>query len=1133
MRHLLLTVLSVWFSLQVHSQESLIYNVGSDLSTGTSVQVNETTDGTSIDVQVGSFETMNFGENAGVRIRMIDGITYMDKGTPDIQYLSVSIAIPNTGKTQPVINTAEYTDYSSFEVAPTSGDPGLFPNTAQVSYNNNIYSANSFFPQEIVKANDPYIFAGTRGQVLYISPVQYNPVTKVLRVYTHINVTLTTTSEPGVNELVSFSPAAGILDVISSSNFLNSKGKENRYMAVEEQGNMLVIAHPAFIESMKPFVEWKNQKGISCEIVDVTTIGNADQIKKYVSDYYYNKGLTYLLLAGDDKYVPTNTAEKGASDNMYAYLSGDDHYPEILVGRFPCETAAQCDIMVKRTVEYEKNPAGGESYNNFLGIGSASGPGDDNEFDYQHIQNIASVLKNNVFSGITEMYDGSRGGADKDGNPTASMVTNAINDGQGCIMYIGHGSVNSWLTSGYSVSDVKKLTNTTHPFIWSAGCDNGGFVGTTSFAEFLMRAENEGKPTGAIATLMSSANQSWFPPMEAQDEITQIISGQKSNNQSSTFGGISISGCMRMNDKYGNSGFTVTDNWILFGDPSVELRTNIAKEIRAEHQTVIGDDATDLTISGLDSNMMVAISVNGKLIAVSRTQNGTTSVSLPSLKGIERLLVTITGKNYKAYNQEIEVTSSPAIAINPFPANHNNKIKTTTNFNWNLKPGVAPRSFVFCIRPAGSANWNMYTTNSAQELSIPELEHLTTYEWKVISNTDASNAESNVFTFTTIDRPDEDFEQEGFPRNNWVNSQEWYVDNSESFEGSFSLHSGSTVSREYSSLFYECETTTCDYISFEVKVNAISQGAKLGFYLDNFLVAEWNYTIGWTNMYYEVEPGTHTFEWRFVGGDSINNQSAAWLDNIYLPINAAVVFGKTSQQTCAVQSIELEATVENHASLLWNTSGTGYFDDPERIDATYFPSEQDLLSDKIELSISVNSNNICANETYAYEIMITELPELPTISDTTLYAGESFTITGSELYERMYTYYGSDTTESSIELDASKLVAGENTITVVGENTMGCTVTKQFSINVIPTARPTAALTVYPNPSADQITIINPDAGMSGVISIYSMDGQLIEQHNTEGFSTNTLKVSHLNPGMYIVRSENNGKAITGKFVKI
>lgn len=1138
MRQLLLIFWSLFLAAQATSQENAVYTLQEN--TSTSIVVDNQVDGITIDLSLGSFSenTVLVDGNPFSQILVEDGISIMEKGLPDIQYISASIAIPFTGKTAFEIRSGDYVEFPNFNIAPSAGDPGIYTDRTQpLTFNNDIYSTNSFFPANIVLSNDPYIFGGSRGQAFHFYPIQYNPVTKVLRVYTRISINIQTINEAGINELTVFSPViSSIFNSISSAHYDNTLQENTlRYTALEEKGNMLVISHPDFMESMKPFVEWKNQKGINCEIVDVTAIGSLEQIRKYVSDYYYTKGLTYLLLVGDAEFVPTNQAARGASDNMYGYIAGDDHYPEILVGRFSCQTAQECDLMVKRTVNYEKNPAASDSYSNFLGIGSDEGPGDDGELDFQHLRNITDKIGGNPFRGITELFDGSQGGNDRDGNPTDDMVSEVINNGTGAIMYIGHGSQNSWVTSGFNVTDAKNLINKeVQPFVWAAGCDNGNFNGSSCLAEFMIRAEEAGQPTGVLATLMSSATQTWYPPMEAQDEIGRILSIQKTHNNALSFGGLSLSGCMKMNDKYGFGAYKVTDTWILFGDPSVEIRTDKPVKVEPVHETIIGYDAASLTIENIQPGVYIAVSAEGKLLSVVCSEGNAAVLILPSLKGLDKVLITVTGRNLIPYIGEIQVTNEPSVAINPNPGNHNNKVPTSTAFNWSLSTGVTPDSYTFCIRETGSTTWDLYSIKSASELALKELEYLTAYDWKVISHTADAVTESRIFSFTTIEQPDEDFEQSGFPRNNWVNGHDWYVDNSEAYEGSFSLHSGSTESREFSSLFYECETVTCDYISFQIKLNAIEEGAGLIFLMDDFQVASWTYTMGWANITYQVEPGNHVFEWRFTAGNQSGSQSAAWLDNIYLPTNEAVVFEKTSQENCPVGSIQLEAMIANHASLSWKTNGTGYFDDPTRIDAIYYPSEDDLLNENISLELEVTANSTCAAQLYPYDIQLAELPEITGANDTTLYLNESFTVPGNNDFASMYILYNNDTIPSSPVLDPDKLSKGENIITVVAESDFGCRTTKEFRINVIGSVRPqNSSLTVYPNPTADFISIYNPDSSGPSIISIYTTDGMMIEQHLFEGNESNRIQVNHLNNGLYIVRSESDGKSVTGKFLKM
>ena len=79
------------------------------------------------------------------------------------------------------------------------------------------------------------------------------------------------------------------------------------------------------------------------------------------------------------------------------------------------------------------------------------------------------------------------------------------------------------------------------PAILSVACINGQFNGYTCFAEAWLRATHNGEPSGAIATYMSSINQSWNPPMDAQDESIDLLVAEAKT----TFGGICYNGsCM-------------------------------------------------------------------------------------------------------------------------------------------------------------------------------------------------------------------------------------------------------------------------------------------------------------------------------------------------------------------------------------------------------------------------------------------------------------------------------------------------------------------------------------------------------------------------------------------------------------
>ena len=58
--------------------------------------------------------------------------------------------------------------------------------------------------------------------------------------------------------------------------------------------------------------------------------------------------MTFLLLVGES----TSTCHliSAGSDNSYAYVAGDDHYPDLFVGRFSAESVSNVETMVDRTI---------------------------------------------------------------------------------------------------------------------------------------------------------------------------------------------------------------------------------------------------------------------------------------------------------------------------------------------------------------------------------------------------------------------------------------------------------------------------------------------------------------------------------------------------------------------------------------------------------------------------------------------------------------------------------------------------------------------------------------------------------------------------------------------------------------
>jgi hypothetical protein len=493
----------------------------------------------------------------------------LEKGAPDLPKVCRSVIIPDDAEMSVSVLAADYYEVSC-DVAPSKGSIKRNVDPASVPYEfGPAYGRNQFFPGELVKLGDPYLLREQRGVCIELYPFQYNPRAGILRVYTDVTVELTPAGPGKINiKHVGGHPRAATraFDTIYSAHFLNFE-PALRYGPLDEDGDLLIICYDAWIPNVQPLVDHKNSVGINTTIVGVSTIGAAsDAIKDYIQNVYDTSHLAFVLLVGDAAQVPTPTASGGASDATYAKLAGDDNYPDIVVGRFSAENPAQVDTQVLRTIEYETSPATEQPwFKRGVGIASAlgDGDGDEGQSDFVHMGEIRDWLLAYDYSLVDEIYDP---------GAAASTVTNALNAGRGVVNYCGHGSRSAWTTTGFSSTQVAALTNYNQlPFIFSVACVNGQFAGATCFAEAWLRATRDGEPTGAVAAYMSSTNQDWAPPMEAQDEFNLLLTGEGYFS----IGALCYAGSCSMMDEYGSTtgttGVITFDTWILFGDPSLRV----------------------------------------------------------------------------------------------------------------------------------------------------------------------------------------------------------------------------------------------------------------------------------------------------------------------------------------------------------------------------------------------------------------------------------------------------------------------------------------------------------------------------------------------------------------------------------
>jgi hypothetical protein len=529
-----------------------------------------------IQYQFGDYQTVQVDVNGQpyTVIRIPHEACALVAGAPDLPHVARSVIVPPTGGLTVSVDPAAsaYDDFPNVALAPSKGNLYRTQDPAKVPYvfDPGVYAADAFYPGPLAEVREPYTLRDFRGAVVDVHPFQYNPVTQTLRVYNTMTVTVRF-DQAVASAARAVRPGQAIsqaFDQIYQAHFINYSPVTTNYVPLNEQGSMLIICYDAWLANVQPLVTHKNGLGIPTTAVGVSTIpgGNtATAIKNYIQGVYNQGNLAFVLLVGDAAQIATPTASGGSADPTYAKVAGADDYPDILVGRFSSETAAQVDTQVQRTITYEDMPATLQTwYHKGTGIGSeyGAGQGDDGEADYVHIGNIRTQLLASGYTVVDQFY------GINNPIPTPADVAAALNQGRGVMNYCGHGSQTSWDTTAFSSTNVAALQNDNMlPFVFSVACVNGQFDGATCFAEAWLRSTHNGQPIGAVAAYMSSINQSWAPPMQAQDEFNALLSAGTYHS----IGALCFAGSCSMMDAYGSGGVDMFNTWIIFGDPSLRV----------------------------------------------------------------------------------------------------------------------------------------------------------------------------------------------------------------------------------------------------------------------------------------------------------------------------------------------------------------------------------------------------------------------------------------------------------------------------------------------------------------------------------------------------------------------------------
>lgn len=621
------------------------------------------------------------------------------KGEPALPFTSFAFKLNRSGDVTIRVDSIRSHNISVLPITPSKGSltRNINPNNIPLQFNNT-YSIDSWYPENSITAGDPYFIRDARGVSVRVTPFSYNGEKKTLKI---IDTLYFTIIENGPANRRSTQETPPDFEKVIKSMFINSKNSVSpRYTPLNDGNKMIIITADKYYSAAKKLALWKNRKGISTEIYKYpseTSGSGVSSLTSFIAGKYSSENISYVTLIGDYEDIPSksrdyNDGSQGAeddgdvsSDPSYAYISGNDKYPDVFIGRISASSLDEANTIVSKTTNYEMHPeVGGAWYQKSVALGSSEGT----PADYQWMRDtIVPLFENIGYSKIDSIYQGVT-------NNGVSDFSSYINSGRGIVTFMGHGNNDGFgfqSSFWYSTKYIKQLNNGDKlPVVIPLACQYGTIKGRTCAAEVWMRQPNG----GAVVTMGSTPLMDWTPPQYAMVEMIRLI--KRGTHQS--MGAIFYNGEMKMLDKT-SRGEKTMNTWQYHGDPSLQFFYKTPDQIKLNISGNAQKGNNTITVSGDNGVLVTLYSKENGFISSKTINNGDVEFSF-SLDNDGILYITGT-----------ETNRSPALDSQTIAAvQEENVAPTEINIsNSTVVEGAPANSFVGILSTVDKNSYDSHT----------------------------------------------------------------------------------------------------------------------------------------------------------------------------------------------------------------------------------------------------------------------------------------------------------------------------------------------------------------------------------------------------------------------------------------
>jgi hypothetical protein len=616
-------------------------------------------------------------------VELPQGNAVPDPGKPSLPEVAVTLVVPADARVTGVtVTPVSTTELGTYNVAPAQPAYPLSKQAAAwVSPDAQVYSSNAPFPTNTLLGYHAGSAAGFRVVSVRVSPFSLRPQSGQLSLNAKLRIGVDYVD--GMDETRTLTPEqrdralAGMRSLVKNPEDLERFSPLAANLGLPEIA-YLIITNDALAPEFVPFAEYRTSRGLRAEIrteewIDRNYEGRdlQEKTRNLIIDYFEHRGLSYVLLAGDNDEVPCRRIRVSVGEetgniptdlyfgdldyswdsnqnDLFGEMSDSvDFYADVIVGRASVDRASQVQNFIAKVKTYEGNPATDYIKRNLLPSGWLW-----QSIGY-HGKFVNDSIANLTPSGWTDVK--------MENPPGAQAVQDSFDNGFALFDPAGHGNSGGVYhengTPIYLSGNASQQHNRRrYTIMTSLACDPGDFEAEDCCAEVALNCDS----AGCIGVMMNSRFGWGTPPQMGPSEKLCVRFYDHLFNSHEFVIGVTHS---RSREEYAGAAHSNSlwrwcmTEFNLLGDPAIDIWTEAPGQLTVSAVDTISTGGQDLAVAVTPAfaGALVCAWKDDEVFATGQT-DGSGHVNLavhPATAG--ELQVTATSHDYLARTKTVVV----------------------------------------------------------------------------------------------------------------------------------------------------------------------------------------------------------------------------------------------------------------------------------------------------------------------------------------------------------------------------------------------------------------------------------------------------------------------------------------------